>query len=182
MGPLAIEFEARKLDAEILSRFRKLAPELQKEAGGHTEGARAGLEAQLIQIMVELLAKSPEFEIKQLAVKTNKGDISGKAKLTFAGGGQNLAGNILALLGSIDASAELSVSEPLFMLIAENALLSATAPQPEESAESNVDGLVKGLLTANIMVSENGSFKSAATYKHGVLTVNGRKLDLSNLP
>ena len=47
--------------------------------------------------MVELLAKSPEFEIKQLTLRTDKGDFSGRAKLSFDGPGKNLPGNILAI-------------------------------------------------------------------------------------
>lgn len=134
-----------------------------------------------MQMVIELLAKSPEFEIKQLAVKTDKGDINGRARLTFTGPGLHLGKNILAVLASMDANAELSVSKPLFMLIAENALNGGSAEQPEESAKSNADGFVNGLLSSNIMISEDDSFKSIATYKHGILTVNGRKLDWSGL-
>jgi hypothetical protein len=39
-----------------------------------------------------------------------------------------------------------------------------------------------GLMAAKFIISDNGSFKSSATFKHGILTVNGRRLDLSNLP
>ena len=134
------------------------------------------------EILGDLLAKSPEFEIKQLKIRTDKGDMSGRASLAFAGPGENLAGNILALLSSIDASADLTVSEALFFMIAENALRDSSAPHPEEAAKSSASGLVKELMAANIMFREDGAFKSSATYKHGIITVNGRKLDLSHLP
>jgi hypothetical protein len=126
--------------------------------------------------MGELLEKSPEFEIKQLKIRTDKGDMSGKAKLAFSRHGENITGNVLALLGSIDASADLTVSEALFFLIAENALRDSSAAKP------NVSGLVKGLMAAHIMIREDGAFKSSATYKQGILSVNGRNLDLSKLP
>ena len=108
--------------------------------------------------------------------------MSGTARLAFSGSGENLAGNILALLGSIDASADLTVSEALFFLIAENALSDSSAPHPETAAQSRVSWLVKGLMAAKIMVREDGAFKSSATYKQGILTVNGHNLDLSKLP
>ena len=130
--------------------------------------------------MTDLLAKSPEFEIKQLTIRTDKGDLSGRANLDFAGG-KNPAGNILALLGSLEASAELSVSEALLYLVAENVFRNASAKDPE-SAKTGANALVMGLMAGNYIISEGGSFKSSATFKHGVLTVNGRKLDLSNLP
>ncbi len=181
LGPFALEFEARKLDAEVLSRFQKLAPQIQKKVAEHTEGAKEEMEKLVSGLMADLLAKSPEFEIKQLNVKTDKGDLSGRAKLTFNGPGLHLGANILALLASIDASAELSVSEPLFLLIAENALRDGSAPQSEEAAKASATGIVDGLIAANIMVRSDDSFQSNATYKHGVVTINGRKLDLSKL-
>jgi uncharacterized protein YdgA (DUF945 family) len=181
MGPFVLEFESRKLDAEVLSRLQKLVPELQKQAERKTRDAEEALQKQAVQVVTDLLAKSPEFEIKQLRVRTSKGDLSGRAKLAFSSAGLGPPGNILALLGGMDASAELQVSESLFMLIAENALRDNSAPKPEQAAKESADGLVKGLMAANILISENGSFKSRATYRHGALTVNGRKPDLSNL-
>jgi uncharacterized protein YdgA (DUF945 family) len=181
LGPFAMVFEARKLDAEVLSRFEKLVPELRKKAAVQTGNANLEIEKLSAQIMVDLLAKSPEFEIKQVAVRTDKGDLSGRAKLSFDGPGKNLAGNILAIIGSIDASAELSVSEALLYLVAENVLREGSAQDPE-SAKIGANELLVRLMAEKYIISEDGSFKSSATFKHGILTVNGRRLDLSNLP
>ncbi len=180
-GPFEMEFEARKLDADVLSRFQRLVPEFRKKAAEQNGNADAEIEKLFTQMMVELLASSPEFEIKQLKITTDKGDLNGRAKLTFAGPGKKLAGNILALLGSIDASTELSVSEALLYLIAENIFREGSAQDPE-SAKMSAKGLVMGLMASKYIISEGGSFKSSATFKHGILTVNGRKLDLSKLP
>ncbi len=176
VGPFTLEFEARKLDADVLSRFQRLVPKFR------TGGAKGVMDVLVREILGDLLAKSPEFEIKQLKIRTDRGDMSGRASLAFAGHGENLAGNILALLGSIDASADLKVSEALFFMIAENALRENSAPHPEEAAKSRVSALVMELMAANIMLQEDGAFKSSATYRRGIITVNGRKLDLSHLP
>ncbi len=180
LGPFALEFDMRKLDAEVLARFQQLVPELRRKTPGQSANANGEIEKLVTEIMINLLAKSPEFEIKELAIRTDKGDFSGRANLTFDGG-KNLSGNVLALLGSIDASAELSVSEALLYLVAENVFRNASAKDPG-SAKTGANALVMGLMAGNYIVSEGGSFKSNATFKHGVLTVNGRKLDLSNLP
>jgi uncharacterized protein YdgA (DUF945 family) len=180
LGPFEMEFEARKLDAEVLSRFQKLVPEFRKKAAEQTENANGEIEKLFTQIMVDLLGNSPEFEIKRLEIRTDKGDLSGKARLSFAGPGKNLAGNIVALLVSIDASAQLSVSEALLYLVAENVFRGGPEQDPE-SAKMSVNGLVMGLMASKYIISEGGSFKSSATFKHGILTVNGRRLDLSKL-
>ncbi|MGO9020499.1 MAG: YdgA family protein [Syntrophobacteraceae bacterium] len=180
VGPFAMEFEVRKLDAEVLARFQKIVPELRKKTLEQSENDNAKIEKQVTEIMTDLLAKSPEFEIKQLTIRTDKGDLSGRANLTFASG-KNPAENVLALLGGLDASAELSVSEALLYLIAENVFRNASAKDPG-SAKTGAHALVMGLMAGNYIISEGGSFKSSATFKHGVLAFNGHKLDLSNLP
>jgi uncharacterized protein YdgA (DUF945 family) len=175
-----MEFEMRKLDAEVLSRFQSHIPELQKKATEKTEAANDEVDALVIKTILDLLAKSPEFEIKQLKIKTDKGDLNGKAKLVFVSG-KDMSENIVALLGNIDASAELSVSQALLMFMVENALRSGSTVDAE-SAKASANVVVMGLMAAKYIVLENGSFKSSATYKKGVLTVNGHNLDLSNLP
>jgi uncharacterized protein YdgA (DUF945 family) len=180
-GPFAMEFETRKLDAEVLSRFHKLAEDLRKRAGSaeQKEAAEREMEKTAEGVLLDLLAKSPEFEIKQLKLSTDKGDLSGRAKLGFDGPMANLAKNVLFLLASIDASAELTVSEPLGYFVAENLL--RDAGQDPGSTKMNADAVVMGLVAAKYITSEGGSLKSSAAYKHGALTINGRKLDLSNL-
>ena len=142
--------EGRKLDADVLSRFQKLAPEFRKKAAEQTEKAKGEIGKLYTQIMVDLLGNSPEFEIKQLDVRTEKGNLSGRAKLTFGGPGKNPAANILAPLFSIEASAEISVSEALFYLVAENVFRDAST-QDSESAKTRANGLVKMLMGQNIL-------------------------------
>ncbi len=181
LGPLTIEFEARKLDAEVLSRFESMAPELRKKAAGAAGAGDEATDLFVRKILGDLLAKSPEFEIKQLKIRTDKGDLSGRAKLAFAGLGENMEGNLLAILGGIDASAELSVSEALFFFVAENALSGGSTPGSEGAVKHSAGEFAKGLLAQNIIVRENGAFKSSASYKRGRLSVNGHKMDFSGL-
>ncbi len=180
VGPFAFEFEARKLDAEVLSRFEHALPELRDKAAGRTGDVNGKMDSFLKDILFDLLVKSPEFEIKQLKIRTDKGDLSGRAKLAFSGPGGNL-GNVLTLLAGIDASAELSVSEALFFFAAENALRDGSAPDPGQAAADSAGEMVKGLLGEKIMIRENGAFSSSAAFKHGRLVVNGHKMDFSRL-
>jgi uncharacterized protein YdgA (DUF945 family) len=177
IGPFAMEFEARKLDPEVLSRVRKLAGDFQTKAASSDGIVDAEREMKKMgeTILLDLLAKSPEFEMKELRLSTDKGNLSGKAKLSFGGPAQN----ILLLLASIDASAECSVSEPLGYFVAENLL--ANSGQAPGSLKTSAESIVKGLVSAKYINSEGGSLKSSAAYKRGALTINGRKLDLSNL-
>jgi uncharacterized protein YdgA (DUF945 family) len=180
-GPFAMELEARKLDAEVLSRFEKLVRNIEAKAasGGQNDVSEPETEKAAEAILLELLAKSPEFEIKQLKLNTEKGDLSGRAKLGFAFPMGIPSQNILLLIASTDASAELSISEALGYFAAENLL--RDAGQDAGSAKTNAEAIVKGLMDAKYVTSEGGSLKSSAAFKHGSLTINGRKLDLSSL-
>jgi uncharacterized protein YdgA (DUF945 family) len=181
VGPLMIEFEARKLAAEVLARFESMSPELRKKASENVGDTDEEMNLFVRNILVDLLAGSPEFEIKRLNIRTDKGDLSGRAKVAFSGLGEIAALNILTLLGSIDASAELSVSEALFFLIAENALRGNEGPGSAGTGKLSAGELAKGLLAQHIMVQEDGAFRSSATYKHGRLSVNGRKMNFSGI-
>jgi uncharacterized protein YdgA (DUF945 family) len=180
VGPFAVEFEAQKLDAEVLSRLEQTLPELRRKAAGRTGNVNGEMDSFVKEILFDLLAKSPEFEIKQLKIRTDKGDLSGRARLAFSGPGAGL-GNVLTLLAGTDASAELSVSEALFFFAVENALRDGSAPDPGQAATDRAGEIVKGLLAQKVMVRENGAFRSSATFKHGRLVVNGHKMDFSSL-
>ena len=180
LGPFSMDFEARKLDAAVLARFQKLAPVLQREEMGNDEAAKAQVRVLLAKMAADLLSSRPEFEIKQLALRTDKGDLAGKARLVFDGDGKDLSRNILALLVSVDASADLSVSQALFYFIAENEL-GKNAASGGDQAKAGVEQLVERLIASKYMISDSGAFKSSASFKHGVLTVNGNRLGLSNL-
>ena len=83
VGPLAMEFEIRKLDAEVLSRFQNLMPELRKKAAVQSEATNEAIEARVTEILLDLLAKSAEFEIKQLRIDTDRGDTQRQGQAGF---------------------------------------------------------------------------------------------------
>lgn len=181
LGPFAIDIEARRLDAGVLARFQKLAPVLQREEIQTDKAAKYQARILLLKIAADLLAGRPELEIKQLDLRTDKGDLTGKARLGFDGADKGFSRNILMLLASIDANAQLSVSQALFYFIAQNAL-DKNGASGSDQAKTDAAQLAARFLAAKYMISEAGAFKSSAAFKHGVLTVNGSRLGLSKLP
>jgi uncharacterized protein YdgA (DUF945 family) len=153
---------------------------LQQEEISNNEAAKAQMRGLFARMGADLLAGRPEFEIKQLDLRTDKGDLTGKAKLGFDGNGKEFSHNILALVTSVDASAELSVSQALFYFIAQNAL-QKQSPGAADQGKADAVQMASGLLASKYMIDDSGAFKSKASFKHGVLTVNGRRLGLSNL-
>ncbi len=175
LGPFSMELEARKLDAGVLAGFQRLAPVLQREEMANDEAAKDEIRGLLAKMAADLLARRPEFEIKQLDLRTDKGDLTGKARLGFDNDGEDLSRNILALLMSMDASAEFSVSQTLFYFVAQNVLSQNSGPDSNQ-AKAAARQLVARLLASKYMIAEAGAFKSNAALKHGILTVNGLRL------
>ena len=89
LGPFTIDFAARKLDAEVLARFQSMAVELRQKAAAGSANVEDAMDSLTREMLGDLLAKSPEFEIKQLTIRTDKGDLNGKAKLAISWNGQN---------------------------------------------------------------------------------------------
>jgi len=50
-----------------------------------------------------------------------------------------------------------------------------------EMAREGARNVAQALLSQNVMVSENGFFRSNATYESGRLTLNGRKIALDDM-
>ncbi|MDR3568867.1 MAG: YdgA family protein [Syntrophobacteraceae bacterium] len=180
VGPFSMDFEARKLDASVLARFEKLAPALQREEMGNDEAAKAQMRGLFAKMAADLLAGRPELEIKQLNLRTDKGDLTGKARLGFDGDGKEFSRNILALLTSVNANAQLSVSQALFYFIAQNAI-QKNRQGAEDQSKDSAGQLAARLLAAKYITADSGAFTSSAAFKHGVLTVNGHRLGFSNL-
>ena len=60
LGPFALEFEARKLDADVLSRLEKFCPGIAKKScRAGTENAKGEIKKLFTPIMLELFGKFP---------------------------------------------------------------------------------------------------------------------------
>jgi uncharacterized protein YdgA (DUF945 family) len=189
-GPFNLDFEARKLDPVALARFEQSLRNLQDQMPDKSEeDLKSGFVSSYKQLLIDLLAKSPELELKQVKINTNRGDLTGRLKLAVAGSGGDLTGNILMLLNNLTASADLVISEPLLFFLMENSFRnefegSEDRPDPlevEKAARAKTAGIVQSLLSQNIIIRENGSLKTSASYKSGKVTVNGHKLNVMDL-
>ncbi len=180
MGPFTMDMELKNLDAAVLAKIQKLAPALQGEKLLKNDSKSGKLMKSLAKLGNDLIAARPVFELKQLDLRTSKGDLNGKARLAFDSQGKDLLHNPLAILTSVDASTDLSMSQALFFFVAEN-MLAKDEKSGLDQAKTDARQLADRLISAKYMVSASGSFKASASYQQGALTINGNRLGLSNL-
>jgi uncharacterized protein YdgA (DUF945 family) len=185
-GPFNFDLEARKLDPAAIVRLEQNLKNIQDRMPDRSEeDLMSDFASCYKQLLIDLLAKSPEVELKELSIKTSRGDLTGRLKLNVAGPGGDLTGNILFLLGNLTANADVAVSEPLLFFLMENSFRSGItgtdSAQVERAARAKAAGIVEALLAQKYIVREKGSFKTSASYKSGKVTVNGHKINVMDL-
>lgn len=189
-GPFNFDLEARKLDPVAISRFQQNLKNLQDQMPDRSEeDLMSGFTACYKQLLIDLLAKSPEVELKQVRINTNRGDLTGRLNVAVAGPPGDLTGNILFLLSNLTANADVAISEPLLFFLMENSFRNEfgsgtnlpDASEMQRASRAKAAGIVQTLLAQNLIVREKGSLKTSASYKSGKVMVNGRKVNVMDL-
>lgn len=206
-GPGVFEMELRNLDAPSLAKLQQSLREQPIKPGQQpAEAAQMKTLATLMEILPGLLKKSPEIEIKQLDLKTSRGDFTGKARVGFDGTKAGSIQNLTALATALTAQAEVKIGEDLLRHALTAMLQGDVAAEVEEQEEETSDEESEGLeravpteeeiralvakrvdeqlasLTAqNLLVKEDGTYGSSARYEGGQMILNGRPLSLQDL-
>ncbi len=187
-GPFAFELELRKLDSGTLARFQQKMQGLQAQLFGKPgEETVEQLSILYKQFLTELLAKSPEMEIKQFKATTPWGDFDARFFVSVSEAGGLIVENPLAALTSVSASLNASVSERLLNIIMQSGIKSDLQKEGindpamvEGIAAERTKSLLQDLLANNLIVRENQNIKASAAYQPGQLIVNGKPLSLQD--
>jgi len=107
-GPSELLFELRRLDAAALRQFEKQMQQTARQ-GAPLEQASLMMVGKSLELLGVLARRSPEFEIKRLSLHSDRGELTGRAKLVVDGSRANIAENPLLLLTAVRGDAELHV-------------------------------------------------------------------------
>jgi len=188
-GPFVFEIEFRRLDAATLAKFQQDLKNLSNMVSTTPEEEmKQLLESCYTKLLTELIAKSPEMEIKQLKMRTSKGDLFSKLRISLAQTGVSILDNPLLALNGLSADLDFSVSESLFVSLAESGYGSSSSKDSEQDraiaqklAAQKARNTLSTLLAEKILVSDKGSLKANASFASGKLVINGRKLGIADL-
>lgn len=189
-GPAELDMEFRKLDIASLLKMQELTRQTGGQpASGSDDIFDALTVARYTSILGAMLKKSPEIEISRLNFATGEGTFSGKLKIAFDGSVTPALENPLLLLAALSAQAEVNVKERLLEQIVAAIVKSDIEPEGGEQTEADLQKLaadktrviLENLLKDRLMVKENDSYKAAADYRQGKLTVNGQMIPLQDL-
>jgi len=178
-GPVACDMEAGNVDASALSEFQAGIRELYRP-GMDAAALTQKTEALYVRFFDRLLAGSPEFRVHALKVPTSIGDMDASLDVRIDAAGGASSANVLQLLRGLDAAAELRMDESLLVGLARMDLEAkgASSGDLDSLARRIVAGQIGPLVARNLVVREEGAFRTSAVLRRGRLQVNGRETPL----
>lgn len=192
-GPGRLEVRVRNLDAQTLKKFQQQARAMQRQQPAMSPEA-TGMMAMggLMAVIAELGERNPELEITKLSFNMADGELLGSGKVVLDGSNKEALGNPMTMLTALNAQGQLTLPESMVRTILEVQVrkelseLRAQGKIPELSAgqtktitETAVNGRIGNWAAENHFVKDGSKYLIHATYKDGVLALNGLPVDLS---
>ncbi len=133
-----------------------------------------------------LMAEGVKFNMRRLSLPTSMGALECSLNLTLEGSGENNS-NPMALLGNLNATAEISVDESLIVGVLRPLLRAkGLIPAENDGASDTEDDLARQIVSQNVeslvaqglLHKEGGTLKAEAVFEKGNLLVNNRPVPL----
>jgi uncharacterized protein YdgA (DUF945 family) len=189
-GRGSYEIAIRRIDAPAWGRLQKTLKNAQK-VNGPDEERSLMVFGKIIEILPDLLKKSPEIELTKLSLETPEGELLGRARVIIDGSKPELIKNPFFLLSSINAEAHISIPAPFFESMLRNLARNNLIAELEERgydipSNREINELTRSaaaqelqsLIEQGIFVVEEDNLKLIATYKQGELKLNGTPIQL----
>jgi uncharacterized protein YdgA (DUF945 family) len=194
-GPAILSLELRNLDAASLAKLKQMIRQTHQtsaqQLGQQTDQLAV---AKYMEILPGLLKKSPEVELREVSLKSSKGDFQGKAKIAIDGTKSEAAANPFMILNALAIQAEVNITDALLEGIVESKneqqIADGRAKANEEPcSREDLEALaaaktreqLDGLVAQHILVHEDGKYKANASYQKGEAKLNGQPLPLQDL-
>jgi len=169
MGDIAF----RRLDADALLTLQTTAEQLHKE----TNEAKVlrKMNEKMMELIPQFLEKSPEFVLNQ-TVTTSKGNLQGHLTVGIDGEKVTSLENPFALILALQAQATFSISKDLLTQILK--AMENGSSRKAKKARKFKEQLLPMFIAKKWLIETDDSYKAAAKFKNGKLTVNGQRLPL----
>jgi len=191
LGPGELLLEFRRLDAAALQAYEKKLRKLARE-GKPPEQISMIVLGESLKLLGVLARRSPELEVMRVSLQSDRGELTGRAKLAIDGARANIADNPLLLLTALHGNADVRVPagyiRPLLEPIIRQDIESLgrarrigredmKAMSPEQLGTIITNALPHYLsrhpLTRHL-VSDGENYRLQATLRRGELLINGQ--------
>ncbi|RKZ77917.1 MAG: hypothetical protein DRR19_27230 [Candidatus Parabeggiatoa sp. nov. 1] len=161
----------RRLDAEALLVLHTMGDQLYQQQNHPTRHMRK-IRKKFMEVLPQLLAKSPEIALTE-TLETSKGNLQGRVSVSIDGEkvtSLTSLENPLALIPALQAQAEISIDKTLL----EQTLTMLRNQSPKEVGM--IQELIPMFVAQNLLVETDDSYKIAASFENGMLTLNGLEI------
>ncbi len=161
----------RRLDAEALLVLHTMGDQLYQQQNHPTRQMRK-IKKKFMEVLPQLLAKSPEIALTE-TLETSKGNLQGRVSVSIDGEkvtSLTSLENPLALIPALQAQVEISIDKTLL----EQTLTMLRNQSPKEVGM--IQELIPMFVAQNLLVETDDSYKIAASFENGMLTINGLEI------
>ncbi len=193
-GEGSLNVELKNLDVESLMRLKKAMKEVQAESMEKgKKGTERALLSKISEFLPDLMKGSPELLIKGLKVRTESGELKGRAKVIVDGSNSEMLINPFLMLGAVSAEADMTATEGLteagFKSFIKNRILKEQRKTGEDVSGEKVDDLAASqtqamldkLVNGQILARDGGIYSLSVRYDRGNVTLNNRPIKFQDL-
>jgi uncharacterized protein YdgA (DUF945 family) len=182
-------FAVRRLDAQALSALQTTMNKLDQE----DPEAFMGLLGKFIEVVPQLVAKSPEIALTQLTLKTPTGNLDGNATVML-NGKKVTSLELAVLISALQAQANFVIGkhwlkqmltrsignemQAQFEFYTGSKANEAVLAELQRQAESTSEQQIAMYVALRLLIEAGDNYKLAAEFKDGKLIVNGQEIPL----
>ncbi len=181
----ALEVKLSRIDLEGLQELRDRLRELNRRQLDETTRGQETVKLAL-DLLPRFLGRSPEIAVSRLTLGTPEGQVEGEGRVKYVGG-RSL--ERFEALKDLEGEIRLTAPKPLVESIALTVLGiggkdldEALGEQAEIMKRELVRQRIGGLLEDGVILDQGTGYSTQVTLKEGVLTLNGKRIDLPGEP
>lgn len=166
-GPGELRLALTDVDATALRKLRRTTRRIEAQAANgkvSADTASAAIAGEMMQLLPELLARSPRLELESLALGLPSGNLRGSGTVWFDGK-ETAPVDLFDVLAGLGG--ELDVEAPALSVDT----FAASLPAQVENADS--DAGLGDLRKRGLLIRDGGVYRMRVRYRGGQLTING---------
>lgn len=189
-GPIAFNLSMNGLNAQAIRKIQSLQEEMDSnlESGLPAEQVNAMMMGQMMTLLPDLFNQA-EIRIDPLSIESELGGMQAQMEFSISGLDANSPADPMFMFNAINLDIAVDVDKPLMLKMVEWQLTAAEAQQAvagssqSRRAESNipmdqkVNENLRGLLSENWLVYEDGIYSSQISLHNGEMIMNNQSVD-----
>ncbi len=176
-GPAHYDVSMKHLHARTVAKLYRSVMQMYADPAALKNDPGAALAA-MAEPAKALLGHNPEFSVDRISFKSAHGEAQVSARVKLNGAKPEELAQPMALIGKIDAAAELKLPAAL---LADIGSAKAESPEEKQMQQQMFAAQLDALSAQGYVTHTNGMLESKLVFQNGQLTINGKPFDPRNM-